>query len=152
MVALPWLVATIILSNRYNDLFVYTSGNGSFLHFIGTVLMLVGLAFYFSTLSMLLKGLKESRLLKKYSYYLCQNPLYASLILFVLPALSFILNSWLVITTSIVAYILFKVFIKNETRDLEMLFGEDYLKYKAETPELLPFPVKKWLSLLSGKK
>jgi protein-S-isoprenylcysteine O-methyltransferase Ste14 len=55
-----------------------------------------------------------------------------------------LLNSWLVLTTCIVGFILMKVYISNEYHILEEAFGDEYLKYKAETPEFFPFPVKKW--------
>jgi protein-S-isoprenylcysteine O-methyltransferase Ste14 len=105
--------------------------------------MAAGLLFYFSTIRLLLKGLKETRLITEGPYKLCQNPLYSSIILCIIPALSLLLNSWLVLTSCIVGYILFKVFIKNEYAELEKYFGEEYLKYKNQTPEFFPIPVKK---------
>jgi protein-S-isoprenylcysteine O-methyltransferase Ste14 len=93
---------------------------------------------------MLLKGLKETRLVTKGAFYLCQNPLYAAILLFILPALSLLLNSWLILTSSLVGYIMFKIYIKGEYKELETFFGNEYLKYKSETPEFLPLPLKKW--------
>jgi protein-S-isoprenylcysteine O-methyltransferase Ste14 len=109
----------------------------------GIVLLIIGLIFYFSTVRFLLKGLKETKLMTKGPYSLCQNPLYASLILLVIPALSLILNSWLILTASFVGYFLFKSFINREYSELEKFFGEDYLKYKSETPEFFPLPLKR---------
>jgi protein-S-isoprenylcysteine O-methyltransferase Ste14 len=92
---------------------------------------------------MLLKGLKETRLMTAGTYSLCQNPLYASLILMIIPALSILLNSWLIVTSSIVGYIVFKRFIYREYSELEGFFGQEYLQYKNSTPEFFPFPVRK---------
>jgi protein-S-isoprenylcysteine O-methyltransferase Ste14 len=144
IILLPWLAATIILSSIKNSLFLYTSGSNNILLITGIILMVLGLVFYLSTIRLLLKGLKETRLVTFGAYNLCQNPLYSSIILFVIPALSLILNSWLILTTSVIGYILFKIFIKNEYNELEKFFGEEYLKYKRETPEFFPFPFKKW--------
>jgi protein-S-isoprenylcysteine O-methyltransferase Ste14 len=44
----------------------------------------------------------------------------------------------LLIPSSIIGYILFKIYIKKEYYDLEKNFGEDYIKYKSETPEFFP--------------
>jgi protein-S-isoprenylcysteine O-methyltransferase Ste14 len=142
VVLLPWLAATIVLSSLKIGFFKYTSETSRVLHIAGIVFMAVGLIFYFSTVRMLLKGLKETRLMTKGPYSFCQNPLYASLILAVIPALSLILNSWLVLTSSIIGYILFKLFIKIEYRELEKFFGEEYIKYRNETPEFFPLPRK----------
>jgi protein-S-isoprenylcysteine O-methyltransferase Ste14 len=143
IVLLPWLGISIALSN--NNHFRFTAENAGTLHIAGIVLMAAGLIFYASTVRMLLKGLKETRLMTTGPYSLSQNPLYTSLVLVIVPALSLILNSWLVLTSSLVGYILMKIFIKSEYRELEKFFGEEYLKYKRETPEFFPFPVKKWL-------
>jgi len=43
-----------------------------------------------------------------------------------------------------VAFTLFKIYIKSEYAEMEKFFGEAYQKYSAETPELFPFPSKKW--------
>lgn len=143
VVLLPWLAGSIVLSSFQIGFLKYTSETSLILHIAGIVLMASGLIFYFSTVRMLLKGLKETKLMTKGPYSLCQNPLYASLILAVLPALSLILNSWLVLTSSFIGYILFKLFIKSEYRELEKFFGEDYLRYRKVTPEFFPLPKKK---------
>jgi protein-S-isoprenylcysteine O-methyltransferase Ste14 len=138
IVLLPWLAGSIILSRMPAKYFIFTAENSHLLHISGIVLMLIGLVFYFATVRLLLMGLKESRLITSGPYRICRNPLYASLVLLIIPALSLILNSWLVLTSSIVGYILFKLFIVSENKELEKFFGEDYLKYKKETPEFFP--------------
>jgi protein-S-isoprenylcysteine O-methyltransferase Ste14 len=143
VILLPWLAGSIIITNLYKDTFVYSATGNNLIHISGIILMTIGLVFYFSTVRLLLKGLRETRLVTEGAYSLCQNPLYASLILFVLPALSLILNSWLVLTTSVVGYILFRIHIRTEYNELEKIFGEAYTKYKKETPEFFPFPFKK---------
>ena len=143
VVLLPWLAASIVLSSFKIGFLKYTSETSQILLIAGIALMASGLIFYFSTVRMLLKGLKETKLMTKGPYRLCQNPLYASLILAVVPALSLILNSWLVLSSSLIGYILFKLFIKSEYRELEKFFGEEYLKYRKVTPEFFPFSKKK---------
>lgn len=144
IVFLPWLAVTIIISIIWKELFIYTIENkGIFI--AGIILMISGLIFYFSTVRLLLNGLKETKLMTKGAYSLCQNPLYASICLFIVPALSLILNSWLVLTTSITGYILFKIYIKKEYQELEKFFGEEYTIYRKHTPEFFPFPIKRWL-------
>jgi protein-S-isoprenylcysteine O-methyltransferase Ste14 len=105
--------------------------------------MIFGLGFYFSTVRLLLKGLRETRLVTNGAFSLCQNPLYSSIILFIIPALSLIMNSWLILTSCIVGYIMFKIYIKKEYTELEHIFGEDYIKYRNETPEFFPWASKK---------
>jgi protein-S-isoprenylcysteine O-methyltransferase Ste14 len=140
---LPWLTASIVLSCFHIDFFKYTNEASVIIRNAGIMLLIVGLVFYFSTIPLLLKGLKETRLVTTGTYRLCQNPLYASLLLLIVPSVSLLMNSWLVLTTSIVGYFVFKAFIKGEYQELEKFFGEEYLKYKKDTPEFFPLPVKK---------
>jgi protein-S-isoprenylcysteine O-methyltransferase Ste14 len=145
-VLLPWLTAAIVISYITDKIFTYVSVNSNVVLIAGTIIMALGLIFYFSTIRQLLKGLKETKLMTKGAYSLCQNPLYSSIILFIIPGLSLILNSWLVLTSSIIGYILFKIYITKEYKELEIFFGEEYLKYKNSTPEFFPLSFKKWFS------
>jgi protein-S-isoprenylcysteine O-methyltransferase Ste14 len=139
VVLLPWLAASIILSRIRISFFKFTSEPSGILLIAGIILMVFGLIFYFSTVRLLLQGLKNTKLVTSGPYSICQNPLYASLILFVIPALSLILNSWLVLTSSLVGFILFKFYIKSEYSELEKFFGEDYINYREKTPEFFPW-------------
>jgi protein-S-isoprenylcysteine O-methyltransferase Ste14 len=138
-ILVPWLALSITLSIVVKETFRYTESHRGLL-IAGIILMVFGLIFYFSTVRLLLKGLKETKLVTGGAYSLCQNPLYASIILFIIPALSFLMNSWLILTTSFIGYILCKVYINKEYSELEKFFGEEYLEYKKRTPEFFPFP------------
>jgi protein-S-isoprenylcysteine O-methyltransferase Ste14 len=144
IIALPWLAVTITMSMIFENTFVYSDPENRKLFYTGLVLLILGLAFYFSTIPLLLKGLKETRLVSNGAYYLCCNPLYASLILLIIPGISLMMNSWLVITTSVAGYIAFKSVIRGEYLEMEKFFGDEYRKYREATPEFFPFPVKKW--------
>jgi protein-S-isoprenylcysteine O-methyltransferase Ste14 len=145
LVLLPWLTVSIILSSIYHEIFSYISGAKNFLLIPGIVLMLFALIFYFSTVRLLLSGLRETKLVTTGPYSACQNPLYFSIVVLFIPALSLLLNSWLVLSTSIVGYLLFIINIKKEYNELEKFFGESYIKYRNETPEFFPLSPKKWL-------
>jgi protein-S-isoprenylcysteine O-methyltransferase Ste14 len=144
VILLPWLLLSFVLSTHFRKVFAFTHEKSSFLFISGIVILVVGLIFYGSTVRLLIKGLKETRLVTNGAFGLCQNPLYSSIILFIIPALSLIVNSWLVLTSSIIGYLLFKINIKKEYNELEKFFGEEYINYKNETPEFFPVPLKKW--------
>jgi len=143
-VALPWLAIAIFFTLKFKSSFIYFEDGTKILFLIGLALVITGSIMYFLTVPALLKGLKETKLVTAGTFYLCCNPLYTSIILFIIPGISLMMNSWLVLTTSIVAFTLFKIFIKSEYAEMEKFFGDDYRKYKAKTPEFFPFPIKKW--------
>ncbi|MBW8333518.1 MAG: isoprenylcysteine carboxylmethyltransferase family protein [Prolixibacteraceae bacterium] len=142
-ILIPWLALTIVLS-YISDRFNFYTEQKSGMTIAGTILLVFGLIFYFSSVRLLLNGLKEGKLVTNGTFSLCQNPLYMSFILFLIPAIALLLDSWLVLTASIVGFILLKVHVKKEYQMLEEFFGNEYLKYKNETPEFIPLPVKKW--------
>jgi len=111
----------------------------------GVGLLVSGLVFYFSSVRLLLSGLKEGKLVTSWTFSLCQNPRYMSFIGFLIPAIALLLNSWLILTTCVVGFVLLKVYVSKEYEILEEAFGNEYLKYKNETPEFFPLPLKKWL-------
>jgi len=143
-IALPYFAISIVISLKYKTVFLISSSKSDILLYIGLFILAAGFILYFSTLPLLLKGLKETKLVTKGAYYLCMNPLYAAFLLLLLPGTALCLNSWLVLTSSILGYFLFKINIRKEYNEMESFFGEEYIKYKSVTPELFPFPFKKW--------
>lgn len=144
-VLIPWLGITIFLSLRYKYLFTYIEDGNKFLFFSGLTLVILGSIMYLISGSVLMKGLKKTKLITKGTYYLCCNPLYASIILIIIPGISLLMNSWLILSTSVIGFLVFKIFIKSEYIEMEKFFGNDYRKYRSKTPEFFPFPIKKWL-------
>jgi protein-S-isoprenylcysteine O-methyltransferase Ste14 len=55
--------------------------------------------------------------------------MYASYLLLIIPGICLLFNSWLVLSTVVINYILFSVFIKREHRYLEEKFGSEYEEY-----------------------
>jgi protein-S-isoprenylcysteine O-methyltransferase Ste14 len=144
---IPWLVASIVISS-ISENFKLSEVRSSGLTISGVFLLVIGLIFYFSSARLLLRGLKEGKLVTAGTFSLCQNPLYISFILFLIPAIALLLNSWLVLTSGLAGFVLLKIYIGKEYQALEGFFGDEYLKYKNETPEFIPLPFKKWF----GKK
>jgi protein-S-isoprenylcysteine O-methyltransferase Ste14 len=142
-VLLPWLAVTIVVS-CISDWFNFYATRSQALTVSGVVLLVFGLVFYFSSVRLLLNGLKDGKLVTSGAFYLCQNPLYMSFVLFFTPATALLLNSWLVLTSAFIGFVLLKIYVGREYQVLEEAFGDEYRKYKAETPEFFPLPLKKW--------
>lgn len=143
-IALPWLVLTIILTLNYRPLFNIGPDESRLLKYAGAILAFAGFMLYLITVKVLFNGVRDTSLVTSGGFYFCSNPLYSSILLFMIPGLAFLMNSWLILTSSVVGYILFKIYIKAEKQEMESFFGQSYLDYLNETPEFFPFPVKKW--------
>lgn len=102
------------------------------------VLFLVGVPFFIISVKTLLKGFPSGKLMKNGVYKVCRNPLYSSLICFIVPALALLTNSLLFLTVPIFMYLVFKFLIRTEEEYLESTFGQEYLDYKKITNQILP--------------
>ena len=142
-VMFPCLLVAIVLSIIYKEAFAFIPGGNRMLFYTGLALIVFGVVMYFGSIPFLLKGVKETKLVKSGSFYFCCNPLYASIIVFIVPGFSLMMNSWIIAVTSVIGFIAFKIFIRGEYQVLEQVFGDEYKKYRSETPELFPLPLKK---------
>jgi protein-S-isoprenylcysteine O-methyltransferase Ste14 len=145
-ILLPWFAITILASIIFKGSFIYSNNDGKGLLISGGIILLVGLIFYVTSIKLVVRGIKESKLITTGTYYLCQNPLYAAILIFIIPAISLLSNSWLIATSTPAGYVAFRLFIHSEYNDLESIFGNDYLTYKNSTPEFIPLPFKKLFS------
>jgi protein-S-isoprenylcysteine O-methyltransferase Ste14 len=150
LITIPWFLGTLLLSIFYKELFCFDPECYRVLLIFGIIILAIGLVFYAITVRLLLIGIKNTRLMTTGTYYLCQNPLYTAMILLIIPGISLILHSSLMLTTSLVAYIMFKINIKSEYLEMEAFFGEAYKAYKKNTPEFFPLPIRKWFGKPTG--
>ena len=78
------------------------------------------------------------KLLTNKPYSFCRNPMALGTILFY-AGISVIVRSYLSIGTTIVIMLFLIVWIKSfEEKEMALRFGEDYMRYKKETPFLIP--------------
>lgn len=116
---------------------------------IGAIFILVGLVFaLWSILSQLLRArgtplpmMATKKLLVSGPFKYCRNPMSFGTILIYL-GIAVIVGSWSALIISGAFAGLLIIYLKTiEERELEDRFGEEYLKYKNETPFLIPkFP------------
>lgn len=78
---------------------------------------------------MITKSFKENKLLTTGLYRIFRNPMYAAYFLFIIPGICLLFNSWLVLTTIPVNYILLQIFIQREYNYLRQKYGNEYDEY-----------------------
>ncbi len=145
---LPLIAAAVVISVKYKYIFSYFAVSNRIMFFTGLAIVIAGSIIYFLTIPALLKGLKNTKLITSGTYYLCCNPLYSSIILLIIPGVSFMMNSWLIMTISVAGYVILKIFIRSEYEEMEKFFGDEFRRYRNETPEFFPFPLKKLLKVI----
>lgn len=134
LIAVPtllYLVLTIIITSITGTMFKIAQSGLTIVYAIGAVLILIGILMVISCGRKLLRSFSNGLLMTDGLYRIFRNPMYAAYLLFVIPGVCLLFNSWLALTTVIINYILFSVLIKREHRNLREKFGseyEDYLK------------------------
>jgi protein-S-isoprenylcysteine O-methyltransferase Ste14 len=131
-IAIPTIIymfITIWIDKLAYPLFKITLGNNLTLVIIGIIMILIGIVMVVTVASKLRKSFNSGFLMKDGLYKILRNPMYDAYLIFVFPGLSLLLNSWLVMTTFIVNFILLQIFISEEYRYLENKFGVEYKSY-----------------------
>ena len=131
-IAIPTIIYMFIAINfdklEY-PLFKITLYNYSILVVIGVIMIIIGVSMVVAVQGKLRKSFNSGFLMKDGLYKILRNPMYDAYLIFVFPGLSLLLNSWLVMTTFIVNFILLQIFIREEYRYLENKFGPEYKSY-----------------------
>ncbi len=134
-IAIPtfiYLLFTILIDYLTKHLFKITQSNYSTLLILGIILILVGVIIVVNVSIKLRKSFKANILMNDGLYKIVRNPMYVAYLIFVIPGICVLFNSWLVLTTIILNYILLHIFIKEEYKYLEDKFGEEYKRYLSE--------------------
>ena len=137
-ITLPWLGVTIALGILFPSVFSF--GETLRVPFLaaGIILIIAALILYFSTLRLMLPGIRANKLVTGGMYRFSRNPLYSALLLFLFPGLALVMNSWIILTASIVGCLVLKKYIREEEDILERIFGDEYRAYRERTGLLLP--------------
>jgi len=131
-------VLSAAVSCRRPDLFVVRAVPYPALAIPGAILLLVGVWAYARALRVLSRALVKGALTTAGPYAAVRHPAYAAWVLGILPGISLLCGSWLVLLTPPVAYTSLTLFIGEEEEHLGRTFGEPYRQYAADLPRLVP--------------
>lgn len=148
LINLPYIILSVIVMVKFPGF-----GDLKFLdsppaRIAAVIWMGLGLIYWSWSAVHFLKHIKEGKLITSGPFALCRNPIYSSMIVFIIPSLGVLFHSALIITIAVVLYIGFRISIHGETNLLRRLFGEEYDNYERSVNEIFPFP----RYLFAGKK
>lgn len=106
---------------------------------VGYVLLLPGLALWVTAVIQLLTGFSQGRLVTTGAYGVVRNPIYSSVIYFVLPAVALMTLTWVYFVPAAFLFAGVMIFIGTEERQLIEAFGKEYGDYLARVDRLVPF-------------
>jgi protein-S-isoprenylcysteine O-methyltransferase Ste14 len=144
LLTLPYLLLSIVLMNREPEFLSMNFLNNIIAEILGYSLLVIGLIFYIMSAKTFFQNFKKGKLITHGPFRLCRNPIYATFIIFIVPALAFIFKSGMIWSIDIVLYLNFKILIQEEYLNLRKNFGEEYDQYEKTVNEIIPFP-KYWI-------
>jgi len=105
---------------------------------IGAALLAVGIPFLIISIISIYKAYTMDFLCVTGIYSICRNPLYSAWIVFIIPGITLLLGSWILLSIPFVMYLIFRILIKQEESYLFIKFGEQYTDYKTKVSLLFP--------------
>ncbi|OQX84632.1 hypothetical protein B6D60_08965 [candidate division KSB1 bacterium 4484_87] len=105
----------------------------------GIIFILTGLTIFVISYFAVDRAYYQGKFVNHGVYRCCRHPLYASWVVFTVPGIIMIVNSWLGFTAPVFMYFLLRKLVQKEETYMEQKFGEEYREYKRKIPCLLPF-------------
>lgn len=133
LIAIPtflYLTITIIISYSSGNQFNILNHDKIAVVVLGVILILIGIIMVAHCGRKLLRSFNKNILMTDGLYKIFRDPMYAAYLIFVIPGIAFVFNSWLAMTTVIINYVLYSVFIRKEHVYLRDKFGNDYDEYR----------------------
>ncbi len=109
-----------------------------FFQISGIILLLLGGIFLIISIFTFVKEFNKGKLIKTGIYAFVRNPIYSSFICLIVPGIIVFTKSLLLMSIPVFMYFAFMILIKNEEKQLERLFGQEYLEYKSKVGSIMP--------------
>jgi protein-S-isoprenylcysteine O-methyltransferase Ste14 len=135
---LPFAAAAILI-HLYSPGLAALPREADRLQSVGYILLIPGILLWIIGLVQLLKDFPKGKLITTGAYGICRNPIYSSMILFTLPAISLLTLTWVYAAVALFLLAGVSLFIGKEEKQLSEVFGNDYDAYKSRFNRILPF-------------
>jgi protein-S-isoprenylcysteine O-methyltransferase Ste14 len=107
---------------------------------VGVVLTSVGLLMWIVGVVTVMRAYNRDQLVTSGVFALVRHPVYAAWITLVFPGLALLIRSWPMFITPLIAFAIFRHFIRREDEYLQKRFGQVYLDYRRRVNEVIPIP------------
>jgi protein-S-isoprenylcysteine O-methyltransferase Ste14 len=140
LLSLPYIILSLIVMRKYPEFFDLKFLDFPFVKGLGLLWLGLGIIFWIYSAIFFLKHFKAGKLITRGTFALCRNPIYSSIIVFIVPSLALLFHSGLIFSIALVLYVGFKISIHGESILLRRNFGEEYETYEKSVNEIIPFP------------
>jgi protein-S-isoprenylcysteine O-methyltransferase Ste14 len=132
-------IIILAISRFYQPIFQIDFIPHRLLVILGVALIAAGVPFFIRSVSTVTRAYNADALVTDGVFRCCRHPLYASWVVFIVPGIILLSNSWIGLTTPIFMYLLLSKLVRKEEVYLESIFGSEYVDYKRKVPCILPY-------------
>ena len=140
LMCLPYIILALSVGYKYPEFLNIEYFDKMAFKYFGLFWLAAGFAFWIYSVIIFLTDFKTGKLITRGTFSLCRNPIYASMLIFIIPAFALIYHSGLIASIVLVFYLGFKTSIHGENILLGRTFGNEYEIYRQSVNEILPFP------------
>ncbi|HEX7601442.1 MAG TPA: isoprenylcysteine carboxylmethyltransferase family protein [Polyangiaceae bacterium] len=137
---LAFLVVAIVANRQWPEATRLLGESSLPLEAAGALWLAGGIALWALTLRRFLRGFPRGELITSGPYRWCRHPLYASFVLFVVPGIGLITQTWTILLAALAGVAWASALIPREERAMDQVFGAAWRDYCAHTSRLIPFP------------
>jgi protein-S-isoprenylcysteine O-methyltransferase Ste14 len=128
LLTLPFLIVGVILNILFPSAFS-VGGLSTALKVISVIMLTPGVAIWIWSVVLILTEVPQGKLITTGPYALVKHPLYTAVALLVLPAVGFLLDTWLGVVVGGVLYVGSRIFSPEEEKELSKAFGATWDEY-----------------------
>jgi len=141
LLVLPFMIIFSLLHFIYYPFFILPFQQ-IWMIIIGIALIVIGFIIYLKSIIVINKAFVNEELLTTGVYGHMRHPLYSSFILFIIPGIVSLFNSWILFFIPITYYFIFRILIKEEEKYCLHKFSEKYVHYKKHVFAIFPKLIK----------
>ena len=131
-------IVMILISYYYCPVFQIEIIPYNVVSVLGIVLIIIGIPFHIISAVTVMRAYNADSLVTSGIFQCCRHPLYASWVIFIVPGIALLVDSWIGLTTPIFMFIILRILVRKEETYLEEVFGSGYLEYKKNVPCIVP--------------
>jgi len=133
-----YCILMVALSQHFDPFFKIHFFSYDMLATVAAVLIFLGIPFYIISIVTIKRAFTAGHLVTEKTFGMCRHPVYSAWIIFFVPAIMLLCNTWIGLTAPLMMYLLLLKLVKKEEVYLESVFGREYLAYKEMIPAVLP--------------
>jgi protein-S-isoprenylcysteine O-methyltransferase Ste14 len=128
----------LVISRYFQPLFQIDFMPYWLMSILGISLIVIGVPFFIISVKTVMRAYNANELVIDGIFRCCRHPLYASWVVFIVPGIVLLVNSWIGLTTPVFMYLILGKLVKNKEIYLESVFGPEYIRYRQKVPCILP--------------